>query len=113
MKSTIQKQAGRILTIQAAFIRGPISRQHHSTTSRIYPTGPVITQKYYPAPITNVTALPLMFFPITSSSEPLAIDSDVTGIRIDHQFRNNDTLFGRYNRSNANNINTGGASLDI
>jgi Carboxypeptidase regulatory-like domain/TonB dependent receptor len=69
-------------------------------TSRLNPTAPIILQKYYPEPNLNVGAavLPNYQFPGTT-----AIASDVTGIRIDHQFRNNDTLFGRYNRSNANN----------
>ena len=66
--------------------------------NRINPDAPLILQKYYPAPNLNVAAnvLPNIQFSAANTTA-----SDVTGIRLDHRFRNNDTLFGRYNRSNA------------
>jgi hypothetical protein len=67
--------------------------------NRINPDAPIILQKYYPAPNLNVAANVL---PNIQFSGANATASDVTGIRLDHRFRNNDTLFGRYNRSNAN-----------
>ncbi len=68
--------------------------------ARINATAPIILQKYYPQP--NLTVAPGVL-PNLQFSGTTAIASDVAGIRIDHQFKNNDTLFGRYNRSNANN----------
>ena len=67
--------------------------------NRINPDAQLILQKYYPAPNLNVAAnvLPNIQFNAADTTA-----SDVTGIRIDHRFRNNDMLFGRYNRSNAN-----------
>ncbi|MEO8735891.1 MAG: TonB-dependent receptor [Edaphobacter sp.] len=68
-------------------------------TDRISPAAPIILQKYYPAPNLNVapTVLPNFLF-----SGVNATASDQAGIRIDHRFHNNDTVFGRYNRSNIN-----------
>ena len=58
-----------------------------------------ILNKYFPLPNLNVApgVLPNLSFPGVNTTA-----SDVAGIRIDHQFKNNDTLFGRYNRSNIN-----------
>ena len=66
--------------------------------NRINPNATLILQRYFPSPNLNVAAnvLPNIEFPGTNATA-----SDVTGIRLDHRFRNNDTLFGRYNRSNA------------
>ena len=66
---------------------------------RINPATQLILQKYFPAPNLNVAA---NVTPNIQFNAANATASDVTGIRIDHRFRNNDTLFGRYNRSNAN-----------
>jgi len=68
--------------------------------TRINPTAPIILQKYYPVSNLGVAAsvLPNYQFPGTT-----AVASDILGIRIDHAFKNNDSVFGRYNRSNANN----------
>ncbi len=56
-------------------------------------------QKYYPLPNLNVgpNTLPNYQFAGTNNTQ-----SDQTGIRIDHRFGDSDTLFGRYNRTNAN-----------
>jgi Carboxypeptidase regulatory-like domain/TonB dependent receptor len=68
---------------------------------RINPDAPLILEKYYPAPNLNVAAnvLPNYAFPGVTT-----IASDSVGIRVDHSFANSDTLFGRYNRSNINEI---------
>jgi hypothetical protein len=68
-------------------------------TNRISPTAAPILSKYYPLPNLNVApgVLPNLSFVGDNSTS-----SDVTGIRIDHQFKNNDSLFGRYNRANIN-----------
>lgn len=68
--------------------------------SLINPAIPIILNKYYPLPNLNVApgVLPNIEFVGTT-----AIASDQAGIRIDHRFRNNDVLFGRYNRSNITN----------
>jgi hypothetical protein len=66
--------------------------------SRINPASALLLAKYYPAPNMNVapTILPnLSFTGVT------AIASDVYGVRLDHRFGNNDSVFGRYNRDNA------------
>ena len=65
----------------------------------ISPTAPLILNKYYPLPNLNVApgVLPNLSFVGDNSTS-----SDVTGISIDHQFKNNDSLFGRYNRANIN-----------
>jgi hypothetical protein len=67
--------------------------------NRINPAAALLIKKYYPAPNLNVPAsvLPNLQFSGANSTA-----SDQVGIRIDHRFRNNDTLFGRYNRSNIN-----------
>ena len=67
--------------------------------ARINPAAALIINKYYPAPNLNVPAgvLPNLQFNGANSTA-----SDQVGIRIDHRFRNNDTVFGRYNRSNIN-----------
>lgn len=68
-------------------------------TNRINPASVLILQKYYPAPNLNVaaTVLPNLAFTGVNSTA-----SDQEGIRIDHRFANNDSVFGRYNRFNAN-----------
>jgi Carboxypeptidase regulatory-like domain len=67
--------------------------------NRISPTAPLILAKYYPLPNLNVApgVLPNLSFVGGNTTA-----SDVTGIRIDHQFKNNDSVFGRYNRANIN-----------
>ena len=68
-------------------------------SGRINPDAPLILAKYYPLPNLNVAAGVLPNYQFSAAN---VTASDVTGIRIDHRFGNNDTLFGRYNRSNAN-----------
>jgi hypothetical protein len=66
--------------------------------NRINPDAPLILQKYYPAPNLNVAANVLPNIQFNAAN---ATASDVTGIRLDHRFGDNDILFGRYNRSDA------------
>ncbi len=67
--------------------------------SRLNATTQLVLQKYYPLPNLNVgpNVLPNLEFAGGNHTA-----SDQTGIRIDHRFGDNDTLFGRYNRSDAN-----------
>jgi hypothetical protein len=68
-------------------------------TGRLNSASLLILKKYYPAPNLAVapTVFPNLEFPGTTTTA-----SDTTGIRVDHHFSNNDSLFGRYNRSNVN-----------
>jgi hypothetical protein len=68
-------------------------------STRLNPTTQLVLQKYYPLPNLNVgpNVLPNLEFAGGNNTQ-----SDQTGIRIDHRFGDNDTLFGRYNRSDAN-----------
>ncbi len=68
-------------------------------TALLNPSSLLVLQKYYPLPNLNVgpNTLPNYQFAGTNNTQ-----SDQTGIRVDHRFGDNDTLFGRYNRSNAN-----------
>ena len=68
-------------------------------TNLINPSSALLLQKYYPLPNLNVAqnVLPNLQFAGTNNTQ-----SDQTGIRIDHRFGDNDTLFGRYNRTDAN-----------
>ncbi|MDQ2840614.1 MAG: TonB-dependent receptor [Acidobacteriota bacterium] len=63
------------------------------------PTSLLMLQKYYPAPNLNVAQNVLPNLQYVSGNNT---QSDQTGIRIDHRFGDNDTLFGRYNRTDAN-----------
>lgn len=54
-------------------------------------------QKYYPLP--NLGVAPTVF-PNLIGTRPTEINSDQFGIKIDHRFANNDTLFGRFNYAN-------------
>ncbi len=67
--------------------------------SLLNPASLLVLQKYYPEPNLNVgqSVLPNYQFAGTNNTQ-----SDQTGIRVDHRFGDNDTLFGRYNRTNAN-----------
>ncbi len=84
-------------TNSSLIIRDPFAN-NIIPAGRINPAASLLLAKYYPAANMNVapTVLPnLAFTGVT------AIASDVYGIRLDHRFRNNDTLFARYNRDNA------------
>ncbi len=64
-----------------------------------------ILAKYYPAPNLNVAAgvLPNDAFTANTSTK-----ADQVGVRVDHRFSNDDTVFFRYNRSNNNQTSPGG-----
>jgi Carboxypeptidase regulatory-like domain/TonB dependent receptor len=69
-------------------------------SARINSAATAVLQKYYTvSPNLNVAAsvLPNLLFVGNN-----ATSSDQAGIRLDHRFRNNDILFGRYNRLDAN-----------
>lgn len=66
-------------------------------TDRINPDAPLLINQYYPAPNLKVAEGVL---PNYSYSGATTTTSDTTGIRLDHRFRNNDELFGRYNWQN-------------
>lgn len=68
-------------------------------TSRLNPSSQAVLAKYYPLPNLNVAAGVLPNYEWAGTNNTA---SDQTGIRIDHKFGDNDTLFGRYNRSDAN-----------
>ena len=55
-------------------------------------------QKYYPLPNLNVGPTASPNYQWAGGNDTA---TDQTGIRVDHKFGDNDTLFGRYNRSNA------------
>ncbi len=67
-------------------------------SNQLNPASLLTLQKYYPLPNLNVG-------PTVSPNYQWAAGNntatDQTGIRVDHKFGDNDTLFGRYNRSNA------------
>jgi hypothetical protein len=67
-------------------------------TSRINPTTQLVLQKYYPLPNLNVGPNVLPNYQFTGGNRT---ESDQAGIRIDQSFNENNTLYGRYNRSNA------------
>jgi hypothetical protein len=66
--------------------------------ARLNQTTQLVLQKYYPLPNLNVGPSVLPNYQFTGSNNT---QSDQAGIRVDHRFGDNDTLFGRYNRSNA------------
>ncbi len=84
----------------AAVIRDPFPN-NVIPMNRINPSAPALLNKYYPLPNLNVapSVLPNYQFSGTTS-----IDSDIMGVRVDHQFSEHDIVFGRYNRSNANRL---------
>lgn len=66
-------------------------------SNRINPVTVLVLNKYYPLPnYVGSSALPNYQWAGGNRTS-----SDQTGIRIDHRLGDNDTLFGRYNRSNA------------
>ena len=78
-------------------IRNPYPGNHPST--QFNSAALAILAKYYPAPNLNVAAGVLPNYAFTANTSTQA---DQVGIRIDHRFSNNDTVFFRYNRSNNN-----------
>jgi hypothetical protein len=83
-------------TNPSLIIRDPFT--NNSIAGRINPAAALVLSKYYPAPNLNVAPAVL---PNLSFTGVTAIASDVYGVRLDHRFGNNDTVFGRYNRDNA------------
>ncbi len=81
-----------------SIIRDPYP-QNKIPTASLNPTSLLMLQKYYPQPNLNVApnVQPNYQFAGTNNTQ-----SDQAGIRVDHRFGDNDTLFGRYNRTNAN-----------
>ncbi len=65
-------------------------------TASLNPTSLLMLQKYYPLPNLSGISPNYQFAGANTTS------IDQTGIRIDHRFGDNDTMFGRYNRTNAN-----------
>jgi hypothetical protein len=53
-----------------------------------------VLEKYYPLPNLPVGGA---VFPNLLSTAPTAVNDDKVGIKIDHRFSNNDSLFGRFN----------------
>jgi Carboxypeptidase regulatory-like domain/TonB dependent receptor-like, beta-barrel len=74
-------------------------------TDRINPASALYLKTFYPLPNLNV---PATVFPNLQFSGTTATKADVVGVRIDHHFGKGDTLFGKYNRSNANLTKPGG-----
>jgi hypothetical protein len=68
---------------------------------RLNPATMAVLRRYYPAPNLNVPdgVLPNYQFPALTT-----VSSDIFGLRLDHQFSQNDTVFARFNRSNQNKI---------
>ena len=66
-------------------------------TNRLNPASLLILQKYYPAPNLNVADGVLPNYQFSGAT---TIDSDIFGIRLDHQITPNDVIFARFNRSN-------------
>lgn len=86
-----------------SYLRDPFT-SNGTTPSNIIPASQLnsaalqILKRYYPAPNLHVPdgVLPNYIFDGVTN-----IDSDVSGIRLDHSFSNQDTVFIRFNRSNA------------
>jgi Carboxypeptidase regulatory-like domain len=64
--------------------------------TRLNPVTQLVLQKYYPSPDLNVGPGVLPNYEFAGGNHTA---SDQAGIRIDHRFGDNDSLFGRYNRS--------------
>lgn len=69
--------------------------------SRFDPTAVAITQKYYPLP--NLAVSPTTF-PNLYYASSTQVNTDKIGVKFDHRFSNNDTLFGRYNSTDPQQI---------
>ena len=67
-------------------------------TNQLNPASLLTLQKYYPLPNLNVGPTVSPNYQWAGGNDTA---TDQTGIRVDHKFGDNDTLFGRYNRSNA------------
>ena len=67
--------------------------------SQLNPAAVAILTKYYPQPNLNVAPAVLPNYAFNGNT---SIKADQVGIRIDHEFHQNNTVFFRYNRSNNN-----------
>ena len=67
--------------------------------ARINSAGALIAKTFYPGPNLSVPAGTL---PNVAFSAPNATATDAAGIRVDHSFRTQDSVFFRYNRYDAN-----------
>jgi hypothetical protein len=67
-------------------------------TNRINSASTLFLQKYYPLPNLDVAANVFPNFRFAGSNRTA---SDNVGVRVEHRFGNNDTVFARYNRFNA------------
>jgi hypothetical protein len=94
-----------------AYLRDPFPG-NKIPANRLNPASQLIISKYYPAPNLNVGPTVIPNYQFTGVTKT---DSDVFGARLDHQFTQNDTVFGRFNRSNARTIEpnhfTGSATI--
>jgi Carboxypeptidase regulatory-like domain/TonB dependent receptor-like, beta-barrel len=68
-------------------------------TEQLNPAALAILDKYYPSPNLNVAAGALPNYAFNGNTSTKA---DQVGVRIDHQFNQNNTVFFRFNRSNNN-----------
>ncbi|HVW84851.1 MAG TPA: TonB-dependent receptor, partial [Bryobacteraceae bacterium] len=66
--------------------------------SRLNSVSQMVLQKYYPLPNLNVGPGVLPNYQFAGGN---TTNSDQTGIRVDHRFSDSDTVYGRYNRSDA------------
>jgi hypothetical protein len=62
--------------------------------TRLSPTALQVLSKFYPLPNLPVGGA---VFPNLFYTQPTAVNDDKVGLKIDHHFTNNDTLFGRFN----------------
>lgn len=76
-------------------IRDPFPR-NIIPQNRLSPASQLVLQKYYPLP--NL-AVGLNVLPNYQFVQSTATNNDQTGIRIDHRFGDNDSIYGRYNRT--------------
>ncbi len=68
-------------------------------SGRLNAASQAFAARFYPKPNLNVAEGVL---PNIATAEPTTIKSDVFGLRLDHQFTANDSVFARFNRSNQN-----------
>jgi len=65
-------------------------------SNRLSPAAQLVLQKYYP--LSNLSVGPNVL-PNYQFAQSTATDNDQTGIRIDHRFGDNDSIYGRFNRT--------------
>jgi len=77
-------------------VRDPFSR-NVIPTSKLSPAVQLVLNKYYPLP--NLVVGPNVL-PNYQFVQSTATNNDQTGIRVDHRFGDNDSIYGRFNRTN-------------